>query len=218
MKTRKRVILGSLVLLTAFVVFAMLTVNLRVAMSTTNTNSTVSASNAFSHGQTIDLEGATRKICFHVNERVGLASTLSWEIREALRAAKRFEIYLLNNEPEKDDHPLLLVEIENPKILWTPVYGHATLDVKFVYATDTTDPAILQGNSDNLEPDSDPDKFQLRVRGTITISDSTKGLVTLPAYREHLTKDAAKAIVEGIVKAIDDLKKDIEKQEQKQGE
>lgn len=216
MKARRRIIVGALAMLAAFAVFGMITLNIRLAVSATNANTTSSTANSFSHGQVTDFDAITRKICFHVNDRVGLASTLSWEIREALRAANRFDVYLVNNEPGTDDRPLLLVEITNPKVLWTPLYGTATFDVKYVYATDTTDPKLLHGTDDHFESDAVPEKFQLRARGTISVSDTTKGLITLPAYRKHLAEGAAKTIVEGIVKALNDLKVNIEKNRREQ--
>ncbi len=207
MKARTRLILVVTAVLLAFAVFGMLTVNAKIARSATSTNSSNSTSSSHSSEAIQTIAASTRKVCFHVNERVGLASTLSWEIREALRAADRFDIYLVNNEPGKDDHPLLFASIENPKILWTPFYCRASFDVKYVYATDTTDPTILQGTSDEFEPDSLPEKFQLRLRGTISVTDTTTGIVTLPAYRQHLVEDPAKTIVGAMIKALDDLEK-----------
>lgn len=210
MASRRRMIAGALALVSAFLVFGMLTIDLRLAASSTNTNSTNSSVNSFSHADLTKFDAFTQKICFHVNDRVGLASTLSWEIREALRTANRFNVYLVNNDPGADDHPLLVAEIENPSVLWTPVYGRATFNVKYVYATDTADPKILQAASDSLEPESLPEKFQLRVRGSISVSDSTKGLITLPAYRKHLAETAAEPIVKAITKALDGVKKKME--------
>ncbi|MFA6245215.1 MAG: hypothetical protein WC655_30010 [Candidatus Hydrogenedentales bacterium] len=209
MKAPTRFLLVLTAVLLAFSVFGMLTINAKIARSATNTNSSNSTASGSSPEAAQTFASAARKVCFHVNDRVGLASTLSWEIREALRAKNRFDIYLVNNEPGKDDHPLLLASIENPKIFWTPFYCHATFDVKYVYATDTTDPKLLQGASDEFEPGSLPEKFQLRVRGTISVTDTTMGIVTLPAYRKHLVEDPAKTIVEAMTKALDDLEKKV---------
>jgi hypothetical protein len=149
------------------------------------------------------IQAATRKVFLHVPDRVGLGETLAWQIRGALAKTGRFDVLLVNGAPGPDDHPLLLAGLEAKTFLWTPVYTRCVADVRFAYATDTSSIALDPPASITMEPGKVADKFQLRVYGTISVDDTSWGLISLPAFRRMITASATKDMADVLTKAID---------------
>lgn len=89
--------------------------------------------------------------------------------------------------------PLLVVDT-NVERLWTPLYGQATVDAQLFYAYDgdapwPLDEAVVFEVSPALKAD-----------GQFTLIDTTWGLISKPAYTEHL----AQALAEQIAAALQD--------------
>lgn len=194
-----------MVLAIVVVVFGliMLTATFHLAKSETNSNSTISRSHANFSGSREPLD--LRRVFLHVEDRVGLGSTLAWELRRQLEESGGFDVVLVNNAPGPDDFPLLIAGIRDKQSLWTPFYARADFRVAVAYSSYTTD--IQLDDNSPFHYDSGEMKYDLPVdmRGEINVTNKASGLICLPAYRRLLVKDPAQSIVKALedsVKAV----------------
>jgi len=89
--------------------------------------------------------------------------------------------------------PFLLVEVV-PDRLWTPIYGRATVNAQIYFAYD----------GDASRPLDEPVHLQvspaIKADGEFTLVDNSWGLISKPAYTDHL----AQALAEEIAAALQD--------------
>ena len=88
--------------------------------------------------------------------------------------------------------PALLVQVDVQQRLWTPVYGRAevTAEVFFAYDGDLPwprDEAVVLDESPAVLAD-----------GNFSVADTTWGLLSRPAYSEHLAELLAQEIAAGV--------------------
>jgi hypothetical protein len=83
--------------------------------------------------------------------------------------------------------PLLLIDLASDQ-LWTPFYGHTTSNAHIYYAYDGDAPWLLD------EPVVFRDSPAVKADGEFTLVDTTWGLISKPAYTQHLAQALAEAI------------------------
>ena len=133
----KRLVFFFCAILLAMCVLFLLTADFRVARSATQTNTSWSDSN--SYNPNAKTETNTRRIFLHVEDRINLANAIALEVLTGLRATGTFDVVLLNNKPDVEDYPLLLIGLRDKRSLWTPFYGRANFRVLVDYASYTSD-------------------------------------------------------------------------------
>jgi hypothetical protein len=192
-----------LILLVILAVFGliMLTVPFHVASSKTNTSTQFNRSSANNSNAERDID--TSRVFLHVENRVGVGSALAWALRRHLEEAG-FTVVLLNNEPGPDDYPLLLADIRDKHALWTPFYASADLRVVSRYASYTSDIALDNNESIHFDGSDSQGAVPIQMRMTAEVSNSTIGLVTLPAHRRILVDEPASDIAEYVRNSIDE--------------
>lgn len=183
----------------------MLTASFHFARSETSTSTSLSRASSYHTGpkKRLDLD----RVCLHEQKRVGLGSALAWEICQRLAESGNLQVLLVNNDPESDDYPLLLVDIRDEHILWTPFYGRATFRVVVAYASYTSDIKLEDTAPISFDGSEDEGDLPLRVRGDVKITNTAIGLLTRPGYRRMLAAPAAQAVADYLVESIDAAKK-----------
>jgi hypothetical protein len=82
---------------------------------------------------------------------------------------------------------------------WTPVYASAGVVTRIVYASDgdlswREDTVVKMGRNDGGP--------QVRVRGDLELKDTTRGVVSRPAYHRHLSQQIALAVSNTVKKQL----------------
>ncbi len=200
----------------AVITLIMLTASFHIARSETQTSSSLTRSSSYHSGAEKMVD--TRRVFLHVENRVGVASALASEIRRRLSDSSSFEVVLLNNDPEPDDYPLLLVGVRDKHVLWTPFYGRADFRVAIAYASYASDIALDDNASIRFDGSTDEGELPLRIRGNIEVTDTTLGLITRPGYRRMLATPAAQAIAEYLQESIQKVQQESAKHWDNQGQ
>jgi len=167
-------------------------VNFRVAHSATETNHTLST---YRTGETLPQSMSPP---FYLSYAV----TGGGQLAEALAAALEVELEevtavdtatILADPQQKQNEPILLVDLASDR-LWTPVYGRSTVKAQLFYAYDGDAPWPLD------EPVVFRVSPAVKADGQFTVDDTSWGLLSKPAYDEHL----AQALAETIASALQD--------------
>jgi hypothetical protein len=92
--------------------------------------------------------------------------------------------------------PLLVVEVDVDSFFWTPFYarGMATAGVFFGSEGD-----VAWQSGDALVLETSP---AIKAEGDFTLEDTSWGLVSKPAYVQHMSNALAKSIAEGLQKDV----------------
>ena len=205
-----------LVVVLALFGLIVLTAAFHLARSETNTNSTLSWAAASFSGQREPLD--LRRVFLHVEDRVGLGSTLAWELRRQLRESGEFDVVLVNNAPEPDDFPLLVVGIRDKNSLWTPFYSHADFRVAVAYSSYESTIQLDEQRPFNYDSGETRYDMPLDIRGDIQVTNKAVGLMTLPAYRRMLVGEPAEAIVKYLEESVKATKEEAAKRAAKAAE
>jgi hypothetical protein len=93
------------------------------------------------------------------------------------------EINILDGPPvDALDSVLVIEPIEND-LFWTPVYGSSDMDVQYYYASDGK---VGWMGDEVLE--SEPGEYTKRISGTLSESDRSFGVLSLPGYSRFLAE------------------------------
>ena len=195
----------------AIVGLLLLSVNVRLARSATNTSTQFSGASSPNPNATrvSDLD----RVFLHVEDRVGLASVLASELRNQLSESGKFTVVLLNNEPGPEDLPLLRVGIRDKRGFWSPFYARTRVKVLARYSSVSTELPLDSHESVSVRGSDEQGRLPIQFRAEIEVDDSTAGLVTLSAYRSVLAGSAADALVDFLRKNIDKARKDAAEKE-----
>lgn len=100
---------------------------------------------------------------------------------------------------EKYDSQALLVNISKHKGLYTPFYASSDIAILFFYTSTGEDTKYFEqfkeGNITVIFKNTGSRNGEKLIRGDLELRDSTKGLISQKAYREHLASESAKEIV-----------------------
>jgi hypothetical protein len=92
----------------------------------------------------------------------------------------------------------LIVSVDRRTYIWTPVYATADLGVQFAFATDGRVDWTDLGEVDTVMEASPA----VRQSGDLSIRDRTIGLVSHPAYRNHVAGQIGDRVLESINSAL----------------
>lgn len=128
---------------------------------------------------------------FTVDANPALEAALTRQLRDALAQTSQVgKVAALEAVPAGADQPFLLVEIEQSRVVWTPFYAQAELRAVVFYDYDgdvpwPRDGVVMMDDSPVIQAD-----------GEFTLSDRSWGLISWPAYADHLGGELARAIAE----------------------
>jgi len=97
---------------------------------------------------------------------------------------------------EASSHALhLLVRVDHDTSLWTPVYARATVKTTLGYASDHD---LSWHGTFPISMETDDDAPLLWATGEFELSDSSRGLLSRPAYQRILAEQLAAEIVQAL--------------------
>ncbi|WP_269848410.1 hypothetical protein [Methanosarcina horonobensis] len=133
---------------------------------------------------------------------------LKEKLEENLRAAG-MEVIIVDTIEEKYDSQALLVNISRNNWLYTPVYASSNLNLVFFYTSTGKDTKYFEqfknGNKTVVFVNDSSVNGQKLMDGEIKLQDSTKGLISLKAYKKHLASEAAKEVVDMLEQNVRNL-------------
>jgi len=130
---------------------------------------------------------------YRVNGEGQVAAELETALHDELaQLPSAAAVMPLSESIQNQPAPLLQVDLALDR-LWTPVYARATLTAQIYFAYDGDAPWPLD------EPIVLQESPAVKADGEFTLVDTTWGLISKPAYTEHL----AQALAEAIAKALD---------------
>jgi hypothetical protein len=107
-------------------------------------------------------------------------------------------ITVIENPSSEPGSAALVVVVDRRTYIWTPLYATAEIGVKAAFATDgRVDWSDLGKVGTVME--SSP---EVRQSGDFTIRDTTFGLVSHPAYRNHIARQIGDRVIESITNAL----------------
>ncbi|MGD8804821.1 MAG: hypothetical protein PVH65_03180 [Chloroflexota bacterium] len=158
----------------------------RVAQSKTETNHSLST---YRSGETLpDSMASGFRLWLVVDGQDQLAEALAQALQVELERNTAVDsVTIATDLPEPGAGPVLLVDLTSDR-LWTPPYGRATLAAQVFFAY----------NGDAPWPLDEPVVFRVspavKADGEFTVEDTTWGLVSKPAYTEHLAQALAQDV------------------------
>jgi hypothetical protein len=167
--------------------------NFRIAKSTTEVNHTLSTYRSGERLPDNMTPGFTLSYAVSGDEQMAeaLAATLQLALADQTSVGTATAV---SSSPSDKQAPFLLVDLSSSDRLWTPVYGQATVKAQIYYAYDGDAPWPLD------EPVVFRVSPAVKADGEFTVVDTTWGLISKPAYYEHL----AQALAEDISNALQD--------------
>ncbi len=134
---------------------------------------------------------------FAVEANPALEAALTRQLRAALAQTSPVgKVAALETVPAGADQPFLLVEIEQSRLVWTPLYAQAELRAVVFYDYDGDVPWPRD------EPVVMHDSPVIQADGEFTLSDRSWGLISWPAYADHLGDELAQAIAEQLAQDV----------------
>jgi hypothetical protein len=129
-----------------------------------------------------------------------LIDTLEQALSEQLQAqVTTIPLAPSDTEEERCAQALLLIELLAPTIRWIPFYASSTITVEVVYASDGD--ISWRYATSMINRDSMP---VVHARGKLIITDQSKGLISIKAYRQYLGKRIAEEIYQMVKPTIFD--------------
>lgn len=194
----KKILLSGLIL--AFVLSSFYLLDFKAAQSETQTNSRVSA---YSSGDPrIDFSG---KVYLYVEGEDSISKSLRKNLEAEMEKAG-MEVSVAGTVEEKYDSQALFVNVSKPDWLYTPVYASSDLKILFFYTSTGEDTKYFEqfkeGNVTVVFENTGSGEGKKLISGDMDLQDSTKGLVSLKAYRKHLAEEAARKTVEQLQQQI----------------
>jgi hypothetical protein len=194
----KKILLSVLILVVALSSFYVL--DFKAARSETRANSVVSA---YSTGNPqIDFPG---RIYLYVEGEDSISKSLRESLESELEKAD-MKVSVTDAVEEKYDSQILLVNVSKHDGLYTPVYASSDLNILFFYTSTGEDTKYFEqfkeGNVTVAFVNTGFREGEKLIRGDMELQDSTKGIVSLKAYRKHLAEEAAKKTVEQLQQQI----------------
>jgi hypothetical protein len=186
-----RVSPGPVVVAVALVVLAaaLLVADVRLAASETRSEAQV-ASAAAGAADAGDAAGA--RLVLHVEGSDGLAEALRRGLAATLGAPGLFAgVEVRSAPPAAADHPALVAGVAGRDVFWTPLYAAGTVEVGFAYASDRGDLSWREAGVFAFGGGA-----AVQLQGRVRVTDTTRGLVSRPAYVEHLGRAAAARVAE----------------------
>lgn len=188
----KKIFLSMLVF--AVILSSFYILDFKVSQSDTQTNSVVSS---YSSGN--PQFNLSDQIFLYVEGDDALKADLREKLRKDLEAAGS-EVVIVNKVDKKYDSQALLVNISKDNWLYTPVYASSNLNIVFFYTSTGKDTKYFEqfkeGNKSIVFANGSSTQGEKLMNGEIKLQDSTRGLVSLKAYKKHLTTEVSGEVVQ----------------------
>lgn len=192
----RRLIASVLVMTLALLGGAMLLLNFKAASSQTRAEASVATATA---GSAEGVRPGAASLFLFVEGDDALESALRSELEAALSEGPRFAgVTVLDRTSVVDEYPALAVGISDHDVLWTPLYGRSMVVTRFSFASDRGNVSWRDESPLVIEADA-----TVRSRGQIETRDETWGLISRPAYLEHLAQAAAVQVAGQLEQALD---------------
>lgn len=141
------------------------------------------------------------QIFLYVEGDDSLTVDLKEKLTKELEAAGT-EVIIVNKVDKNYDSQILLVNISKDNWLYTPVYASSNMNLIFFYTSTGKDTKYFEqfkeGNKNVFFVNGSSMQGEKLMDGEIKLQDSTLGLVSLKAYKKHLTTEASGEVVEQI--------------------
>ena len=187
-RNRKWIILGSLIILATLLLF----VNFHLSVSKNN----VSRNSVTSSTGEIRPETVQRRdpIILIVNGKNGMATAIQKAVSAQLSAEGIGSPIVSDTVEPANKSPILLIEIIERKVFWTPFYGTSSVHVLAGYVSngDISQIQNLPVKSSNL------DGVEILMSGDYKLTDKSFGIISLPAYRRSLAEAIVQSAMEDI--------------------
>lgn len=168
----------------------------KVSQSDTQANSVVSS---YSSGN--PQFNLSDQIFLYVEGDDALTADLREKLTKDLEAVGS-EVAIVNKVDKKYDSQALLVNISKDNWLYTPVYASSNVNLVFFYTSTGEDTKYFEqfkeGNKSVVFANGSSTQGGKLMDGEIKLQDSTQGLVSLKAYKKHLTTEASREVIEQI--------------------
>jgi hypothetical protein len=185
--------IGLLVLLA----LAFLFLDFQIARSNTQAESQVTTSRSNPPGS----EGLpeNQELQVYIEGPARLAGALRRELARQLEPSRYFsQVTILDAPQDVAGRPNLAVVIEEPQVLWTPVFARSEFNLRVAFASNG-DLSWRYEESPSHHFSGEPAAV---VSGDFQIMDTTLGIISRPAYLEYLGEQAALRISESLEKEI----------------
>ncbi len=198
MNSRRTVIVAGIPLLLGVLALLFLSLDFHATQSSSGTRSEVAKYTAgLPHGVKAQ---PPRELGLYVVGEDRLALSLKRELARRLGAGLGSpRVTVLDAPPEQASQPVLIVQVTDRDVKWTPVYARAAVSARFTYASDGDmswrDEFTVVMNLMGGEP-------QIRVRGDLGVADTSRGVVSEPAYQRLLAQRIAAAVSEALQKQL----------------
>jgi hypothetical protein len=121
-----------------------------------------------------------------------LAAALRDQIVRQLQGSPAFgQIQVLSGIVERVDFPILLIEITQKEILWTPIYARANLQINLAYASNGDISFRLTRPTEFKQTGSET---SIQRSGQYTFSDVSWGIISSPGYIDYLAREIVRPI------------------------
>ncbi|GMV98916.1 MAG: hypothetical protein AMXMBFR84_00560 [Candidatus Hydrogenedentota bacterium] len=199
----KRAVLAVLFCLVAIAALAFTMADIQ--LGAVEAQSSTEFTRASNFNEDLSDRGDIHRIFMHVDKQTPLASAFAWELRQALQSEGNFTVIQLGSPPGPDDFPVLLARIPQADTFWTPFYCGGSARIEAKYASFTS--KISLEDRAGIVFDGNPELGRLPIRTTmdVTTKISATGLLSLPAYRRIVTREAARAMAEYLRTSIDEI-------------
>ena len=191
---QRNILLIAFLILIAGMAAAFLFLDFRAAQSNTEAQFQVSTS---SSGEPV-LENPPLQL--YVEGPSGLTEAFVSELES--RMGQFFEnITLTEPSSPGTDRPVLVIDINTVRNLWTPVYATSVLAAKVAFASDGRVSWTDLGEVDTVFQTSGA----VRISGEFTVSDVTRGIISRKAYQRYLGEQTAIRVSEALYSALQDM-------------
>ncbi|WP_440956749.1 hypothetical protein ACSAZK_07575 [Methanosarcina sp. Mfa9] len=194
----KKILLAALIL--AVVLSSFFVLDFKAAKSETRANSRIAA---YSTGETqVDFPG---RIYLYVEGDEALSGFIREKIRAELEKAG-MDVEEAETFKEKYDSQALLVNVRDSEGLYTPVYASSSLEIMYFYTSNGEDTQYFEkfkeGNVTVAFRNTGSGEGKKLVDGELELQDTTKGIVSIKAYRKHLAEETAKNVADQLENQI----------------
>ncbi|ADI74701.1 conserved hypothetical protein [Methanohalobium evestigatum Z-7303] len=184
-------------LVVVVVISAFLLLDFKAATSQTNSNT---QSNSYSTNNTgINF---SKEVFVYIDGNGSISKGMGSEIIKGFNNAG-MQISQIDEFKNKYQKPVFIVTIRNSDILYTPFYSTASIEAFYFYSS-KGDTKYYKGFKKGENPtvrfySNESKNGEYIKQGALSMKDSTKGLISLNAYTNHLEKNLATNIIKSFL-------------------
>ena len=178
---------GLIGLIVGLFVGAFLLLNFRLMQSQMLSDSTIASYHTGSPDEKVTIVSDVTGL--YVDPSIRFAQSLQDEIKSRLENQPQVgEVTAVNLPMDKADIPLLFVEVNQQKKLWTPFYANSAYEVIVYYASNGD---ISFRHSQPVHFESNSDQQAISYRASYALVDRSFGLISSPGYQDYLVHQIA---------------------------